>query len=96
MEDRIKKLEERVDILKDKASNHDVIIARMDVRVEAMHKDINRLIHSLDELNESIKPLSEWASKSKGSIATLGALLGLVFVIVGALVTQLFKRLFDT
>ena len=95
MEERVKDLERKVDTLKDRTNDQDVRLARMDVRLEAMHTDFNRVVGKLDDIHRSIQPLAEWASKSKGGLAMLGALIGLLFVIVGAFATQVFSRLFN-
>ena len=95
MEDRVRALENVVSDLKEREADHRARIAAMDVRVESMHRDFDRVVNKLEEIHKSIQPLTEWSSKSKGSLATLGALMGLVLVVLGALASQFFKRVFE-
>lgn len=93
---RADKIETRVDGLAEREADMRVRITELDIRVSNTDETLRRIVTELEGINRSIQPLSEWANKSKGGLATVGAIIGLLFVIVGALATQVFRRLFES
>ena len=94
-EARVTKIEDRINDIAEREADMRAHLASLDVRVEAMHRDFDRIVVKLEDIHQSIQPLAEWANKSKGGLASVGAIIGLLFVIVGALATQVFRKLFE-
>ena len=96
MEDKISRLEDKLEAVS--AVNTDLRQDIMLIRAqqENMHKDFQQLLAKLGEIHETIKPLSEWSAKSKGALAVIGTLVTLLFVVIGAAASAAFGRMFET
>lgn len=95
-EARVTKIEDRINGIAEREADMRVRLASLDVRVESMHRDFDRIVVKLEDIHKSIQPLAEWANKSKGGLALAGTVIGLLFVIIGSLATQVFRKLFET
>ena len=96
MEAKVNELQTRIVEMKEALHHQRVEMVELRVKQDRMHEDFQQLIGKLDQIHETIKPLSEWSSKSKGALAVIGTIVTLMFVIIGAFVSAAFSSWFKT